>query len=51
MMPLLEDVLKRRPYNAATDFVDDNVARGLSDKVAFTYSTLSKTYAQLRPFL
>ena len=48
MMPLLEDVLKRRPYNAVTDFVDANVARGLGDKVAFTDSTRSLTYAQLQ---
>ena len=32
---MLDDLLQRRPYNAATDFVDANVARGLSDKVAF----------------
>src|SRR5262245_27663429 len=48
MTPLLEDVLKRRPYNAATDFVDANVARGLGDKVAFTDCTRSLTYAQLQ---
>jgi 4-hydroxybenzoate-CoA ligase len=48
MTPLLEDVLKRRPYNAATEFVDANVARGLGDKVAFTDSTRSLTYAQLQ---
>jgi benzoate-CoA ligase family protein len=46
--PLLEDVLKRRPYNAVTDFVDANVARGLGDKVAFTDATRSLTYAQLQ---
>jgi 4-hydroxybenzoate-CoA ligase len=48
MTPLLEDVLKRRPYNAATEFVDANVARGLGDKVAFTDSTRLLTYAQLQ---
>ena len=48
MTPLLEDVLKRRPYNAVADFVDANVARGLGDKVAFTDSTRSLTYAQLQ---
>jgi 4-hydroxybenzoate-CoA ligase len=48
MTPLLEDVLKRRPYNAVTDFVDANVARGLGDKVAFTDATRSLTYAQLQ---
>ncbi len=46
--PLLEDVLQRRAYNAVTDFVDENVARGLGDKVAFTDSTRSLTYAQLQ---
>jgi 4-hydroxybenzoate-CoA ligase len=48
MTPLLEDVLKRRPYNAVADFVDANVARGLGDKVAFADSTRSLTYAQLQ---
>ena len=32
---MLDDLLQRRPYNAATDFVDANVARGLGAKVAF----------------
>ena len=48
MTPLPEDVLKRRPYNAVADFVDANVARGLGDKVAFTDSMRSLTYAQLQ---
>src|SRR6516165_6886167 len=48
MTPMLEDLLQRRPYNAATDFVDANVARGLGDKVAFTDSERSLTYAQLQ---
>jgi 4-hydroxybenzoate-CoA ligase len=48
MTPMLEDVLQRRPYNAVTDFVDANVARGLGDKVAFTDSERSLTYAQLQ---
>jgi 4-hydroxybenzoate-CoA ligase len=46
--PLLEDVLQRRAYNAVTDFVDGNVARGLGAKVAFTDSTRSLTYGQLQ---
>ena len=46
MTPMLEDVLQRRPYNAATDFVDGNVARGLGDKIAFTDSERSLTYAR-----
>src|SRR6201987_4532499 len=48
MRPMLEDLLQRRPYNAATDFVDANIARGLGDKVAFTDSERSLTYAQLQ---
>ncbi len=46
--PMLEDLLQRRPYNAATDFVDANVARGLGDKIAFTASERSITYAELQ---
>src|SRR5262245_50502108 len=45
---MLQDLLQRRPYNAATDFVDANIARGLGDKVAFTDSERSLTYAQLQ---
>ena len=48
MAPMLEDVLQRRPYNAVSDFVDANVARGLGDKVAFTDSERTLTYAQLQ---
>jgi 4-hydroxybenzoate-CoA ligase len=44
---MLEDLLQRRPYNAATDFVDANIAR-LGDKVAFTDTERSLTYAQLQ---
>ena len=47
MAPMLEDHLKRRPYNAVTDFVDANIARGLGDKIAFTDSGRTLTYAQL----
>jgi 4-hydroxybenzoate-CoA ligase len=46
--PMLDDLLQRRPYNAAADFVDTNIARGLGDKVAFTDSQRSLTYAQLQ---
>src|SRR5438105_14807166 len=46
--PLPEDLPQRRAYNAVTDFVDENVARGLGDKVAFTDCTRSLTYAQLQ---
>ena len=48
MTPLLDDMLQRRPYNAVTDFVDANVTRGFGDKVAFTDSARSLTYAQLQ---
>src|SRR5260370_16244293 len=48
MTSILEDLLQRRPYNAATDFVDANVARGRGDKVAFTDPERSLTYAQLQ---
>jgi 4-hydroxybenzoate-CoA ligase len=48
MTPSLEPFLQRRPYNAVTDFVDVNVARGLGNKVAFTDSARSLTYAQLQ---
>ena len=48
MTPILEDLLQRRPYNAATDFVDANIARGLGKKVAFTDTERSLTYAQLQ---
>src|SRR6202171_2807884 len=46
--PMLEDVLRRRPYNAVADFVDANVARGFGDKIAFTDSERSLTYAELQ---
>ena len=45
---MLEDVLQRRPYNAVSDFVDANVARGLGGKVAFTDSERSLTYGALQ---
>ncbi len=45
---MLEDLLQRGPYNAAADFVDANVARGLGDKVAFTAAERSITYAELQ---
>jgi 4-hydroxybenzoate-CoA ligase len=38
----------RRPYNAVTDFVDANVARGLSDKVAFIDPDRALTYDKLQ---
>jgi 4-hydroxybenzoate-CoA ligase len=38
----------RRPYNAVTDFVDANVARGLGNKVAFIDPERSLTYGGLQ---
>ena len=32
---MLENFTERRPYNAAFDFVDSNVSRGLGGKIAF----------------
>src|SRR6201984_2161038 len=48
MRPMLEDLLQRRPHNADTDLLDATVARGRGDKVAFTDSERSLTYAQLQ---
>jgi 4-hydroxybenzoate-CoA ligase len=45
---MLEDLLARRPYNAAAEFIDANVARGLGGKIAFTDGERSLTYAQLQ---
>ena len=46
-MPL-EDLAQRRAYNAVSDFVDANVARGLGDKVAFRDRTRSLTFKELQ---
>jgi 4-hydroxybenzoate-CoA ligase len=45
---LLEEFSQRRPYNAVTDFVDANVARGLGGKVAFTDPDRALSYSELR---
>jgi 4-hydroxybenzoate-CoA ligase len=45
---MLEDALQRRPYNAVSDFVDANVARGLGEKIAFIDSERSLTYGALQ---
>jgi 4-hydroxybenzoate-CoA ligase len=44
---MLDDLLQRRPYNAVTDLVDANLARGLADKIAFTDSARSLSYGEL----
>ena len=48
MSLMLEDFLQRRPYNAAADFVDSNIARGLGGKIAFADSERALTYAGLQ---
>ena len=45
---MLDEITERRPYNAATDFVDANVARGLGDKLAFVDPDRSLTYSELQ---
>ncbi|MGD0024939.1 MAG: benzoate-CoA ligase family protein, partial [Xanthobacteraceae bacterium] len=45
---MLEDLLQRRPYNAAADFVDAPVARGLGEKIAFADSERSLSYGELQ---
>jgi 4-hydroxybenzoate-CoA ligase len=48
-MPVsLEEISQRRSYNAVTDFVDGNVARGFGDKIAFADPEQSITYAALQ---
>ena len=45
---MLHEITERKPYNAATDFVDANVARGLGDKLAFVDPDRSLTYGELQ---
>jgi 4-hydroxybenzoate-CoA ligase len=45
---MLDDLLQRRPYNAAADFVDGNVACGRGDKVAFADGERTLTYGDLQ---
>ena len=40
--------MQRRPYNAVSDFIDANVARGLGSKVAFADPERSITYGELQ---
>jgi 4-hydroxybenzoate-CoA ligase len=47
-MTLSDDFLQRRPYNAVTDIIDANVARGLAGKIAFADSNRSMTYGELQ---
>ena len=45
---VLDELTRRRPYNAATDFIDANVARGLGRKVAFADPDRTLTYGDLQ---
>jgi 4-hydroxybenzoate-CoA ligase len=45
---MLEDLLQRQPYNAAADFIDANVARGLGAKIAFTDGARTLSYRALQ---
>ena len=45
---MLDNFIKRRPYNAVSDFVDANVARGLEAKIAFIDPDRSLTYGDLQ---
>jgi 4-hydroxybenzoate-CoA ligase len=45
--PLIRESYCRR-YNAATEFVDNNVARGLGSKIAFVDPQRSLTYGELQ---
>jgi 4-hydroxybenzoate-CoA ligase len=45
---MLDDLLVRRPYNAAGDLVDAAVARGLGAKIAFTDGDRSLSYGDLQ---
>jgi 4-hydroxybenzoate-CoA ligase len=44
----VDHITERRRYNAVTDFVDTNVARGLGDKIAFVDPERSLTYGDLQ---
>ncbi len=44
----IDEIVRRRTYNAAADLVDGNVARGLGGKVAFTDPERSLTYGALQ---
>jgi 4-hydroxybenzoate-CoA ligase len=45
---MLEDFLQRRPYNAVSDLIDAQVARGLGEKIAFTDLDRSLSYGELQ---
>jgi 4-hydroxybenzoate-CoA ligase len=45
---LSDEFSQRRPYNAAADLVDANVARGLADKIAYIDQDRSIAYGELQ---
>ena len=45
---MADEFSERRPYNAVSDFVDANVARGLGGKIAFIDPDRSLTYGDLQ---
>jgi 4-hydroxybenzoate-CoA ligase len=47
-MTLFDDLTQRRPYNAVVDFIDVNISRGLSGKIAFIDPARSISYSQLQ---
>ena len=47
MTSMLDDLLRRRPYNAVTDLIDAHVERGFADKIAFVDSARSLSYGEL----
>ena len=47
-MGLSDKFTERRPYNAVSDFVDANVARGLGPKIAFIDPDRSLSYGELQ---
>ncbi len=44
----VDEFTERRPYNAVSDFVDANVARGLASKIAFIDPDRSLAYGDLQ---
>ena len=44
----VDEFTERRPYNAVSDFVDANVARGLGNKIAFVDPDRSLSYGELQ---
>jgi 4-hydroxybenzoate-CoA ligase len=45
---LSEEFLQRRPYNAAADLIDSNIARGLAGKIAYIDPERTMTYGELQ---